>query len=183
MALTSTMYHFDIELSLVDRDVYRSLSLRVARHPSETAEYLLTRLLAYCLEYEEGIAFSRGISTPEEPTISVRNLTGDLVTWVEIGAPDAARLHKASKAAPRVAIYTHKDPALLLRQLSGARIHRREFLELYEVDRELLSAFVQRLERRMHIALSSIDGHLYLTTGQDTLTGVCPRHELTETSS
>ena len=119
MALTATIYNFDIELANVDRSVYETLALRVAQQPSETEEYLLTRVIAYCLEYAEGIAFSRGLAEPDEPPLSVRDLTGALRLWVEFGAPDAARLHKASKAAPRVAIYTHKDPLQLLRQYVG----------------------------------------------------------------
>ena len=116
MALTATIYNFEVQLSDTDRGVYEALSLRLARQPSETAEYLLTRALAYCLEWTEGLAFSRGLAEPDEPTLAVRDLTGELRAWIDVGAPDAARLHKAAKAAPRVAVYTHKAPALL-RQL------------------------------------------------------------------
>src|SRR6185312_1467665 len=99
MALTATMYAFDVELADVDRGVYESLEIRAARHPSETEEYLLTRVLAYCLEYTEGLSFSRGLSSTDEPALSVRDLTGALQAWIDIGAPDAARLHRASKAS------------------------------------------------------------------------------------
>src|SRR5256885_11463791 len=109
MALSSTVYNFDVQLSDVDRAVYETLSLRVARHPSETEEYLLTRVLAYCLEYVDGISFSNGLAEPEEPTLAVRDLTGAMRVWVDVGAPDAARMHKASKAAARVVVCTHKD--------------------------------------------------------------------------
>ncbi len=114
MALGATMYVFEVRLADADRGVYETLTLRVARHPSETAEYLVTRLFAYCLEYAEGIAFSKGLSDPDEPAISVRDLTGALQAWIDIGAPDAARLHKAAKAAPNVAVYVHRDPDQLL---------------------------------------------------------------------
>jgi uncharacterized protein YaeQ len=130
MAITATIYNFDVELSDTDRHVYETLALRVARHPSESEEYLVARLIAYLLEFTEGIEFSRGISTPDDPPIAVRDLTGALRTWIDIGTPDAARLHKASKLAARVAVYTHKDPAQFLRQLAGKTIHRAESLEL-----------------------------------------------------
>src|SRR5918997_177807 len=165
MALTATIHNFDIQLSDVDRGVYESLSLRVARHPSETEEYLLTRVLAYCLEYTEGIAFSKGLAEPDEPAIAVRDLTGALRAWIDVGAPDAARLHKASKAAPRVAVYTHRDPAGLVRQLAGERIHRAEALELYGVDRELVAALAARLDRRMRLDVSVTDRHLFVAVG------------------
>src|SRR3954465_10384218 len=119
MALTATIYTFDIDLADADRGVYESLALRVARHPSEAEEYLLTRVLAYAMEFADGIEFSRGLSDPDEPAIAIRDLTGAIRAWIEIGTPDAARLHKASKASPRVAIYTHKDPAQLVGRLSG----------------------------------------------------------------
>jgi len=171
VALTATIHTFSIQLSDVDRAVYETLALKAARHPSETAEHLLTRVLAYCLEYTEGIAFSRGISDPDEPALAVRDLTGVLKAWIDIGSPDAARLHKAAKAAPRVAVYTHKDPAQLLRQLAGEKIHRADALEIYAFDRDLIAGLVKRLERRMNFELSVTDRHLFLSIGDITLSG------------
>ena len=171
MALSATIHHFAVELSDVDRGVYASFEFKAARHPSESAEYLATRVLAYCLEYGEGIAFSRGLSEPDEPALSVRDLTGALRAWIEIGAPDAARLHRASKAAPRVALYTHRPADQIRRLLAGEKIHRAGALELYAIDRGLVDAFAGRLERRMKLALSVTDRHLYLTIGEATLTG------------
>src|SRR5204863_9065241 len=107
----------------------------------------------------------------DEPTTDVGDLTGAIITWIEIGAPDATRLHKASKAAARVAVYTHKDPAQLLKQLAGAKIHNAEALELYAIDRALIRAIVARLERRMAFSLSITDRELYLSIGADNLTG------------
>jgi uncharacterized protein YaeQ len=172
VTLTATIYTFEIRLADVDRGVYETLALRVARHPSETAEYLVTRVLAYCLEFAEGIAFTQGLADPDEPAIAVRDLTGALRVWIDIGAPDAARLHRASKAARRVVVYTHRDPGQLVRQLAGERIHRGEALELYAVDRRLLAELVARLERRLAFSLSVADRHLYLTMGAETLSGV-----------
>ena len=178
MALTATIHNFDIQLSDVDRVVYETLALRVARHPSETEEYLMTRVIAYCLEYAEGIAFSRGLAEPDEPPIAVRDLTGALQVWIDIGAPDAARLHKASKTAPRVVVYTHKDPAQLVRQLSGERIHRADALELYAVDRDLLAELCARLDRRMTFGLSVSDGQIYVDIDGATLSGTATRFGL-----
>jgi uncharacterized protein YaeQ len=175
VALTATIYNFTIGLSDVDRAVYESLALKVARHPSETAEHLLTRVLAYCLEFAEGIGFSRGISDPDEPALSVRDLTGALKTWIDIGSPDAARLHKAAKAAPRVAVYTHKDPAQIQRQLAGERIHRAEALELYAIDREIIAGLAKHLGRRTAFDLSVTDRHLFISIGDTTLSGAVER--------
>jgi len=178
MAIGATIYTFDIELSDVDRGAYQSLPLKVARHPSETEEHLATRVLAYCLEHTEGIGFSRGIADPDEPALFVRDLTGVLRVWIDVGSPDAARLHKASKAAPRVAVYTHKDPALLLAQLAGERIHRADALEIYSFSGDFLPAFVSRLARRTAFDLSVTDGHLFLNIDGTTLSGELTRHNL-----
>ena len=171
MALGATIYNFDIDLANSDRHVYESLALRVARHPSESEEYLVTRVLAYAIEFTEGIAFSRGVSDAEEPAILVRDLTGAIRTWIEIGTPDAERLHKAAKAASRVVVYVHKDPAQYLKQLAGARIHRAYALELYAVDRELIAALVARLERRLAFTLAISDHDLYVSLGSENLVG------------
>ena len=174
MALSATIYNFAVNLADADRGVYEALALKAARHPSESAEYLVTRVLAYCLEYAEGIAFSRGLSEPEQPAIAVRDLTGVIKSWIEVGAPDAARLHKAAKAAPRVAAYSHKGPEPLRRQ-AGEKIHRADALELYAIDRELIDAFAGRLQRRMDFDLSVSGGHLYLALGDETLAGAVDR--------
>jgi uncharacterized protein YaeQ len=179
MALSATIYVFTVRLADADRGVYETLTLRMARHPSETAEFLLTRLLAYCLEYTEGIVFSKGLSDPDEPAIAVRDLTGVLQTWIDIGAPEAARLHKASKAARRVAVYAHRDIEPWLARLQGERIHRAEALEIMVVDRALLAELVARLERRMEFDLSVSERTLYLSFGEQTLSGAIEVRGLT----
>lgn len=175
MALGATIYTFDVDLADADRAVFESLALRVARHPSETEEYLVARVLAYALEFTEGIEFSRGLADPDEPAILVRDLTGAVRSWIDIGTPDAARLHRASKAAPRVAVYTHKDPARFVSSLAGERIHRVDALELYALDRGLVTGLAARLERRMTWCLSVSERELYLSTGGETLTGPVSR--------
>ena len=175
MALTATIFNFDVELADSDRAVYESLALRVAQHPSEAPEYLVARVLAYLLEYREGIEFSRGVSEPDEPTLSVRDLTGRITSWIEIGTPDSARLHKAAKAAARVAVYCHKEGAQWLKGLAAAGIHRAGEIELYGIDRALIGALVARLDRRMSFSVSITDRELYVSIGDDNLTGQVER--------
>jgi uncharacterized protein YaeQ len=175
MALQATIYNFDIELADSDRGVYESLALRVARHPSESEDHLIARLLAYLLEFVDGLAFSRGISEPDEPAMSVRDLTGAIHTWIDVGTPDAARLHKASKAATRVVVYTHKDPRQFLSRLAGEKIYRADELELYAIDRTLITALVERLERRVAFSVSVADRELYIAIGTANLKGAVVR--------
>ena len=179
MALSATIYVFTIRLADADRSLYETLNLRVACHPSETPEFLLTRVLAYCLEYTEGIVFSRGISDPDDPAIAIRDLTGQLQAWIDIGTPEAARLHKASKAAPRVAVYSHRDTEAWLERLRSERIHRAEALQIHAMDRGFIADLVARLERRMDFDLSVAERTLYLTIGEETLTGAVSSLTLT----
>jgi uncharacterized protein YaeQ len=170
LALTATIFNFDVELADSDRHVYESLALRVAQHPSESDEYLIARVLAYLLEYQEGIEFSRGVSEPDEPTISIRDLTGKLETWIEIGTPDSARLHKASKAAARMVVYCHKEGSQWLKGLAAAALPRAEDIELYIFDRAFIGDMVSRLERRVAFSMSVNDREIYLSIGNDNLT-------------
>jgi uncharacterized protein YaeQ len=174
-----TLYSFEVELALVERSVYETFSFRIAQHPSETDDYLLTRVIAYCLEFTDGIQFSsQGLSGPDEPALSVRDATGALLAWIDIGVPEPARLHKAAKVAPRVVVYTHKDPGRLLRLLEGERIHRAESLELYAIDRELIAEWAARLTRRMAISLTVTGDQIYLTIGETTISGAVQRMAL-----
>ena len=167
MALGATMYVFTVELADSDRGIYETLEIRAAMHPSESAEYLWTRVLAYCLEYSEGIAFSKGLADRDEPTLYARDLTGALTLWVEIGTPTAERVHQGSKACGRVVIYCHKDAELLASKLREAAVHRAEAVELYALGRDFLQELVKRLERRLTLSLTVADRHLYCSIGAD----------------
>jgi uncharacterized protein YaeQ len=162
VANAATLYNFKVDLADVDRGAYASLEVRVARHPSESPEYMLTRLLAYCLEYQEGIVFTDGVSAVDEPAVLVRDLTGRITAWIEVGAPSAERLHRGAKLAERCAIYTHRDPAQVLALYTGARIHRAEQIPVISFGRGYLETVAATLPRRGALAVSRTEGQLYL---------------------
>src|SRR3984885_339749 len=150
VALNATVYSFEINLSDSDRNVYQKLAFRAAQHPSETDAYLMTRVLAYCLEYCEGLSFSKGgLSDPDAPALAVHDLTGSMLRWIEIGLPEPARLHRASKASPQVAVYSHKDVDMLLARLGTEKIHRANDIQINTFDREMIALLCARLARRM----------------------------------
>ena len=165
MAQASTIYSVTIDLADLDRGVFETLDLRVARHPSETAEYMLVRLLAYCLEYQEGIALTEGLSSGDEPALVVRDLTGQMTAWIEVGLPDAARLHRGSKLAGRAAVYTHRDARQLLSQLSGAKIHRAGDIPIRAFDRVAIEEVAALIERRASLAVSVSGGEVVVALG------------------
>ncbi len=178
MAVGATIHTFAVHLSDVDRAVYEEVTLRVARHPSETDAYMMTRVLAYCLEFEEGIAFSEGISSTDEPAVLVRDLTGRLTAWIEVGAPDAERLHHGSKLADRVAVYTHRDPAKLLAQWTGKPIHQADAITLHSFDEGFIDGAVAALERRNTMTLSVMEGQVYLDINGSSLTSRIVEHPI-----
>ena len=178
MAQTATIYTLTIDLNDMDRGVYETLDLRVARHPSETAEYMLVRVLAYCLEYQEGIALTEGVSSGDEPALLVRDLTGRVTAWIEVGMPDAPRIHRGSKLAGRVAVYTHRDARQLLAQLSGEKIHRAENIPIRAFDRTRIAEIAALIDRRASLAISVTHGEIYLTIGQHTFTLPIVEHRI-----
>ena len=184
MALAATVYHIQIELSDVDRGVYETLDLRVARHPSESMPYLLTRVIAYALLYEEGIAFSKGgLSDTDEAPVSVKDLQGNLRVWVELGTPSAERLHRVSKASPRVVVFTQHDPRLLIREAQSRPIHKADQIEVYALDASFLDRLGALTDRNARWTLMRNDGLVYVTVGAETVSGPVMRHALVEAAS
>jgi uncharacterized protein YaeQ len=180
VALQATVYRLQIELSDVDRGVYEALDLRLARHPSESMPYLLTRALAYALLYEEGIAFSKGgLSSSDEPPLTIRDLQGNLRAWIEIGTPSADRLHKASKASPRVVVFTQHDPRLLIKEAATRAIHKVDQIEVYALDAAFLGELEAMTDRNARWTLLRNDGQLYVTAGDKSAASAVTRHALT----
>lgn len=167
-------YRFEIALSDADRGVFETLSVQLVKHPSENEDFLLTRLLAYALEYQEGLRFAGGgVSDEEAPALYSRGGDGRFVTWIEIGSPSAARLRKAVSAAERIAVYCHKNIDLYLESLRRTPLPRGEQIPIFEVDPKLLTRLIPRLERRNRLGLTVSGGTLYLElNGQSEETGL-----------
>ena len=172
MAQTATIYNLSIDLSDVDRGVYEQLDVRIARHPSESAEYMLVRILAYCLEFQDGISLTEGVAAADEPAILVRDMTGQIMSWIEVGLPDASKLHRGSKMAQRAAVYTHKGRQLLS-QLAGSKVHKSESVPIYALDSEFVDEVASLIDRRSAIGLSITEQQIYLSiNGKDFTTSI-----------
>lgn len=173
MALTATLYHLTLQLADMDREVYTDLALRVAQQPSETPEFMLVRVLAYALEFEEGIAFTEGVAAVDQPAVWVRDLTGQVTAWIEVGAPDAERVHRGSKLAGRAAVYSHRDPRTLLATYATSKIHRAAEVPVYSFDRDFLIQAAAKIQRRSKLALTVTERQIYLDIdGQDLTTPI-----------
>jgi uncharacterized protein YaeQ len=178
MALTATIYNFATQLADIDRGVYENLDLRIARQPSETVEYMLMRFFAYSLEYTEGIAFTGGVAAGDEPAVVVRDLTGRVTGWFEVGAPDAERLHRGSKLAERVAVYTHRPIRQVLGDLAGKKIHRAAEIPIYAFEPPFVQEVGAAVDRRIDVALSITERELYLDLGGRTFSTTVVEHRL-----
>lgn len=164
MALPSTLYRFRIDLSDVDRNHYKQLDIRTAMHPSEAPPYLLTRILAYALNEEDGLEFSPGgLSDPDAPCMSSKSQYGGTKLWIEIGNPSARKLHRASKAAEVAKVYTYKDPEALLREIRANKVHNVEQIGIFSFDPKFLDRIAELLTRDNKWTLVYSDGTITIT--------------------
>ena len=170
MARDSTMYRFEVDLSDTDRGVYGPLTFRAAFHPSEAPGFFVARLMAYCLNSQDGLELSQGISDPDVPALRVMGPDGRPLVWIEVGQPDARRLHKASKTGAKVMVYSHKDPYQYLKNLAEEKIHRVEELRIYSFEPGFLESVGKCLDRDNKWGLTVSGGTLYLTAGRSSLT-------------
>lgn len=162
------LYRFQIELSDIDRGVYESLDFRVAQHPSEAASYLLTRTLAFALSYQQGLEFSTGgLSDPDAPALLVKNDHGSTDLWIEIGNPSARKLHKASKAAKQVVVYTYKNPEALLEEIKSNNVHHAQDIKIYAFDSKFLQSLEACLEKNNRWSIMHQQGQLSVELGKE----------------
>jgi len=168
VAQASTIYIVTIDLADMDRGVYESFELRVARHPSETGEFMLARILAYCLEYTDGIEMTSGLSTGDEPALVVRDLTGRITAWIEVGLP----------ACCPGAGATHRDVRQLLSRLEGEKIHRGDEMRIRAFDRGAMETIAALLDRRSSFSLNVAGGELHLSLGDQMFTVAMTEHRV-----
>ena len=179
MALPHTIYRLTLDISDVDRGVYEQVELRVAQHPSETDRFLVTRLLALSLHVGDGAAFSgAGLKDPDLPAVLAKDPTGVITHWIDIGSPSPERIHKASKRAGEVWIYTHKDPSHVVRTLMKGTVHRREEVRLGSFDPDFLDAVARHLSRSAVVTIVRTEGSLFVTVDGESVAGRVEWHAL-----
>ncbi|MES2965891.1 MAG: YaeQ family protein [Bdellovibrionota bacterium] len=164
MANTATLFRFKLDVSDIDRGYYDSLDLRLAMHPSETYPYLITRVLAYALNAQDGLQFSPGgLSDPDIPCIQVVD-NGSTQLWIEIGNPSAKKLHRASKASKQVRVYTYKNVDTLMKELATADIHKAETIDIFAFKTDFLTKLEIAIERENRWTVIFNEGTLTVST-------------------
>ena len=167
MALSSTIYKAELQVSDLDRQFYATHSLTVAQHPSETDERLLIRLLVFALNACDGLEFTKGISTDDEPDLWLKNLTGELELWVELGQPSLKRIKKACSRAKSVKIYPFSGHgAEIWWSQIKKDVERFQHLQVIDLSSPAISQLGQCLSRNMTLQATIQDGLVWFGDAQ-----------------
>ena len=169
MAQPSTIYRAGIQLSDIDRGLYESLQLTVARHPSETEERLLARILAYALYYEPEMTFTKGVGAGDEPDLWIKGPDGRVRCWIEVGLPDADRLVKASRHSEQVVLCAFGSALPVWEKQHLPKLAGISNLTVISLDHVFLRGLSERLQRSISWSLTITEGSLYLTIDGETL--------------
>ena len=166
MALSATICKLELQVSDLDRHYYQTHRLTLAQHPSETALRLMVRILVFALNAEESLAFTRGLSTEEEPDLWSRNLAGGIEHWIDLGQPDVRRLKKACRQSTRVSVYSYGgQSARIWWQKNQSDCARLPGLKVVGLPAEQLDCLVPMLSRSMQLQCTSQSGFVWVTDG------------------
>lgn len=167
MALKSTIFRAELAVADIDRDYYADHALTLARHPSETDERMMVRLLAFALHADASLAFGRGLSTDDEPDLWRRDLTGAIDAWIDVGLPDERDVRKACGRARAVHVLAYGGRAVALWwQGARERLERQERLSVTEVPPEASRALAALADRSMRLQVTVQEGHVLVTDGK-----------------
>ena len=166
MALTATIFKAALQIADMDRNYYRDHALTVARHPSETDERMMVRLLAFVRHADEALAFGRGLSTEEEPALWRKDLTGAIELWVDVGLPDPKEVRRACGRARRVVIYAYGGRgAELWWTQSREALECCDNLTVLNVPQEASRALAGLARRSMQLQCTLQEGHIWIGDG------------------
>jgi uncharacterized protein YaeQ len=164
MALKSTIFKMDLNVADLDRQVYGDFPLTLARHPSETDERMMLRVLAFALHAGDQLAFGRGISTDDEPDLWQKDLTGTIELWVELGAPDPDRLRKACARGRQVVLYMYGDRAVpVWWQKNASALERFRHLSIWQVADSSLRSLAQMARPGLQLQCTISDGEVLVS--------------------
>lgn len=162
MALSATIFKAEVQISDMDRGYYHKHALTIARHPSETDERMMVRLLAFCLHASEALTFGKGLSADDEPDIWEKDLTGAIVSWIDVGQPDEKRIRKASGRANDVFVYSYgAQVARMWWEQVGERIERARNVSVIRLPAET-RALAKLAERNMRLTCTIQDRQVWL---------------------
>ncbi|MDM7858786.1 YaeQ family protein [Thiopseudomonas acetoxidans] len=168
MATKPTIYKLHIALSDFNRDYYDSAHLTAALHPSETLERMMVRVVAYCLNAQEHITFTKGLSMVEEPDIWVKTLDDQIALWVDVGEPTADRIKKASRIATGVKVYSFNSKSNVWWEQNKNKLHPFKNVQFYQFDWQQIQTLASLTERTMNWSLSISGDTVYIAAENQT---------------
>jgi len=169
MAIKSTIYKAEVQIADMDRHYYQTHPLTLARHPSETDERMMMRILAFVRHASESLVFGRGIGTDDEPDLWQMDLTGAIELWIEVGQPDEKRILKACGRAAQVIIYTYSSSSAIWWNQIGNRIERAKNLQVINIAAATSLSLAKLAQRNMQIQCTVQDGQLWMTEGEESV--------------
>ena len=170
MALKSTIFKAALQISDLDRNYYATHALTIARHPSETDERMMVRILAFALLADEALAFGKGISSDDEPALWQKDLTGAVELWIEVGLPDEKLVRRACGQANQVVVYTYGGRgADLWWEQNRDKLERQERLSVSNVPLETSRALAKLAQRNMQLQCTVQDGQIWYSQGEETV--------------
>lgn len=161
MALSSTPYKFSVALSNTDAHVYTELKFVIARHPSETEDRMITRLIAYLFWYHEHLEFGRGLSDTGEAALWEVALDGQVEHWIDVGLPDAERMTKASRKGQRYSVLVYGNRRIWVEKVLPKVVSAD--MQIFAVPDDTLAQIKALLSRNMKLDLTIADGTFYLS--------------------
>ena len=169
MAIKSTIYKAELQIADMDRHYYETHALTLARHPSETDERMMMRVLAFLRHASASLVFGRGISTDDEPDLWQKDLTGAIELWIEVGQPDEKRILKACGRAAQVIIYTYASNSSIWWNQVGSRIDRARNLTVINIPAATRQALAKLAQRNMQLQCTVQDGQVWMTANDETV--------------
>ncbi|MBC7454089.1 MAG: YaeQ family protein [Massilia sp.] len=169
MALKATIYKAELQIADMDRNYYQQHLLTLARHPSETDERMMIRLLAFAIHASEQLAFTKGLFDTDEPDLWQKDLTGAIELWLEVGQPDEKRLMKACGRAAKVVVYSYGATSHIWYKQIGNKLERARNLSVINIPSEAAVQLQKMANRNMQLQCTIQDGQIWLTDSVDTV--------------
>lgn len=166
MALKSIIFKAELQIADMDRHYYQDHTLTIAKHPSETDERMMMRLLAFVRHADEALAFGRGLSTEDEPDLWQKDLTGAIDLWIDVGQPDEKNILKACGRANEVLIYTYSSNSAMWWSQAGSKVERAKNLSVYSVQPAVSKALAELAQRSMRFQCTIQDGQIWMTADE-----------------
>jgi len=167
MALKATIFKADLQIADMDRHYYGEHALTIARHPSETDERMMVRVLAFALHAHELLTFGKGLSTDDEPDLWQKDLTGAIEVWIDVGLPDEKRLLKACGRSARVVAYSYSSTSNVWWNQTGGKLERAKNLRVVNLPSDASAALARLAKRTMQLNCTIQDGQIWMSSGEE----------------